>query len=84
MANKGTIKDLHPPHNNGTHHGSGKITPDDGGKDVKFHTPDDNNNEILDKSKPVYYTLDSKGKHVDTFSHINPDRDTDPRDDGGR
>jgi len=37
----GKIKDLHPPGNNGSRHGSGSITEDVTGRKFKFHTPRD-------------------------------------------
>lgn len=38
---RGIVSKLHPPGNNGSRQGAGKITPESGGKDIVFQTPRD-------------------------------------------
>ncbi len=71
-AQSGNIKDIHPPTNDGTRNGVGFIDGDDGKKYV-FHTPRDNNGEVLTVGQPVFYTLTANGKHIESVSHTNPD-----------
>ena len=61
-AQQGTIKDLHPPMNDGTRHGVGMITGDDG-KMYVFQTPSDNNGQVLTKGNVVIFDV-TNGRHV--------------------
>ena len=71
-AQTGNIKDIHPPTNDGTRNGVGFIDGDDGKKYV-FHTPEDNNGELLTVGSIVFFTLSENGKHIESVSHTNPD-----------
>ena len=79
----GVIHDLHPPHNDGTHKGTGMIEGDDGSSYV-FQTPDDNNGELLNASDAIFYTLSDDGQHIASVSQINPDKSKTYRGDSVR
>lgn len=62
----GNLDNLFPPGNNGTAHGVGMITGNDGSSYV-FQTPRDNNNSQLSLG-PISYQLDASGKHIESVS----------------
>ena len=61
-APQGVIKDLHPPMNDGTHHGVGMIIGDDGKKYV-FQTPSDNDGIVLTTGDVVTFDVTNE-RHV--------------------
>ena len=73
LSADGIIEELHPPDNDGTHNGAGMIEGDDGSSYI-FHTPEDNNGELLNASDAIFYTLSDDGQHIASVSQINPDK----------
>lgn len=60
MAYNGTVKNLFPPHNNGTSRGAGMIDGDTG-SNLVFQTPGDNNSQTLSEGQTITYEVDSHG-----------------------
>lgn len=55
---RGTVTKLHPPGNNGSKSGAGKITPEGGGKDIVFQTPRDvASGTVLNEGTDVTFDL---------------------------
>jgi hypothetical protein len=61
----GNLDNLFPPGNNGTSHGVGMITGNDG-KHYVFQTPSDNDGQVLTLG-PISFVV-TNGRHIDSVS----------------
>jgi hypothetical protein len=60
MAYNGTVKDMFPPHNDGTRTGAGMIDGETG-DNLVFQTPGDNNGQVLAVGQAISYEVNAQG-----------------------